>query len=121
MARGITLVDGIGPIVGFMVANAAHQVYEAMEDGRAEVEAYAQSNAPWSDITGQARNGLVADVRLEGGEVVLELAHTVDYGRWLELIQDGAFAIILPTLELLGPHIIQDAGGAVLHTGRGLA
>lgn len=119
MARFSMIVhDGIGPVLGYMVASAATNVAEAMMQGKAEVEAYAQSNAPWTDQSGAARAGLQASVELEDGVVTLQLAHSVDYGIWLETIQDGAFAIIMPTLEALGPQIIHDAGGQVLHTGR---
>lgn len=115
----ITVHDGIGPVLDYMVLNVATNVMEAMEQGRAEVEAYAQANAPWADRTGAARDGLVASVSNDLGEIVIELAHTVDYGIWLELIQNGRFAVIMPTLEALGPKIIRDAGGRVLQTGRG--
>lgn len=120
MARGnrggVTIWDGIGPIVTAMYAGVAMNVYEGMEQGRGEVEAYAQSNAPWSDITGAARSGLVATLELDGGEVVIDLAHSVDYGQWLELIQNGRFAIIMPTLEALGEGIIRRAGGRATQT-----
>ncbi len=117
MASGAIIFDGIGPVLGFLVANAANNVAEAMERGKESIQAYAQSNAPWTDQTGAARAGLTASVFLEGGEVVLELAHSVDYGYWLEVIQDGTYAIIMPTLEALGPEIIQEAGGQVTALG----
>jgi hypothetical protein len=118
MARsGAFWVDGIGPVLGFMTATMATRVMDAMEDGKEEVEQYARDNAPWADRTGQARNGLIASVYEDSGEIVLELAHTVDYGEWLELIQDGRFAIIMPTLEALGADIIHQAGGQVTSTG----
>lgn len=60
---------------------------------------YAQTNAPWSDITGAARKGLEVDVSEEEDVVVLTLYHTVDYGLWLEVIQSGKWGIIMPTLE----------------------
>lgn len=113
-SMGMIVQDGIGPVLDFLMVNAAGNVAQVMEQGQQQVEAYAKSNAPWSDITGSARNGLTARVFMEGGEVVLELAHTVEHGYWLEVIQDGAFAIIMPTLEALGPEIIRDAGGAVM-------
>lgn len=117
MASGIFVVDGIGPVLGYLVASSAANVAEAMEQGRENVEAYAQMNAPWTDQTGAARAGLTASVTLEDGEVVLELAHSVEHGYWLEVIQDGAFAIIMPTLEALGPEIIRDAGGQITSIG----
>lgn len=117
MARGMYIRDGIGPVLGYLVAYSAINVAEAMGQGKEEVEAYAKSNAPWSDQTGAARAGLTASVFVEDGEIVLELAHTVEHGIWLETIQDGAFAIIMPTLEALGPTIIRDAGARVTSTG----
>jgi len=118
MARGgIWIHDGIGPILDYMAINTGVQVAEAMYEGAQEVQLYAQMNAPWTDQTGAARAGLTASVYEEFGEVVLELAHSVDYGIWLETIQGGKFAIIMPTLEALGPRIIRDAGGHVTDTG----
>lgn len=114
---GMFVTDGIGPVLGYLAASAADNVAQAMEQGKGEVEAYAQANAPWSDRTGAARAGLNATVYMEGGEVVLELAHGVEYGYWLEVIQEGAYAIIMPTLEALGPQIIADAGGHITSFG----
>lgn len=111
------LHDGIGPVLAYMAVNSVHQATDAMDSGAAQIEAYAQGNAPWADITGAARQGLTASVYEDGGEIVLELAHSVDYGYWLEVIQGGNFAIIMPTLEALGPEIIEAAGGSVIRTG----
>lgn len=118
MARmSSAIFDGIGPTLDYLAISAADNVARAMESGKLRVETYAKMNAPWADRTGAARNGLTASVELEAGEVVLTLEHTVDYGQWLELIQDGRFAIIMPTLEALGPEIIRDAGGHVTQVG----
>lgn len=115
----MTILDTIGPVLDFMVLNAAHKVNEAMEEGKEKLETYAKLNAPWGDRTGAARDGLNASVYFENGEVVLELAHAVSYGLWLEIKNDGEYAIIMPTLEALGPEIIQKAGGKVMDTSRG--
>lgn len=114
MASGILIHDGIGPVLDYMVIHTGVIVTEAMQEGAQEVEAYARTNAPWSDRTGAARAGLTTDVYEEFGEIILELSHSVDYGIWLETIQNGAYAIIMPTLEVLGPRIILQAGGRVL-------
>lgn len=120
MARGgMTIVDGIGPVLDAMVASAALNVEEAFRNGAQRVEQHAKQNAPWADRTGQARAGLTAEVSLVMGEVVLTLFHTAEHGQWLEVIQDGRFAIIMPTLEELGPEIMADAGAAVLEIERG--
>lgn len=80
---------------------------EVLEDIASDVEAYAQANAPWNDITGDAREGLTADVFRDGTAVVLQLYHTVDYGVWLETIQAGRFAIIMPTLEHFSGEVME--------------
>lgn len=108
------VTDTIGPHLDVLIASAGTRVVVVMEEGAREVESHAKSNAPWADRTGAARAGLTSRVYEEGGEVVLELAHTVDYGVWLETIQSGRFAIIMPTLEALGPHILEAAGAATM-------
>ena len=107
--------DGIGPILDYMALNVAQNVTEAMTEGAQELESYAKANAPWDDQTGAAREGLTAEVGVDfGGEVSIDLFHSVEYGYWLELIQNGAYAIIMPTIEALGPEIIRKAGGKVM-------
>lgn len=108
------LRDTIGPRLNIAAAFAAARAEAQMKQGAREIEIYAQTHAPWSDRTGNARYGLTAEVRNEGGEIVIELYHTVDYGQWLELIQDGRFAIIMPTLEALGPEILKRSGATVI-------
>src|SRR4051812_1824074 len=71
---------------------------------------YAQENAPWTDRTGEARAGLDVDVDHDNGNAYVSLFHTVDYGRWLEVIQSGRFAIIMPTLELFAGEIFDSVG-----------
>lgn len=66
---------------------------------------FAKEQASWEDRTGDAREGLDIDVDTPGREIVLTLFHTVEYGQWLETIQSGRFAVIMPTLELYGPEI----------------
>jgi hypothetical protein len=72
---------------------------------------WAKENAPWQDITGDARNGLDTEVEWDGDAIVWTLYHTVTYGIWLETIQNGMWAIIMPTLEQFGPQI-GDGGGS---------
>lgn len=60
---------------------------------------YAKDNAPWEDRTGDARAGLDIDVDEDNDEVTITLYHTVDYGLYLEVIESGKFATIMPTLE----------------------
>lgn len=90
------------------------QVVEAMENNAGEILDYAQANAPWEDITGMARDGLGVEIYEEGGELVLDLYHSVDYGIWLETIQNGRFATIMPTLEVFADQVFQEAGASLV-------
>jgi predicted nucleic acid-binding Zn-ribbon protein len=64
-----------------------------------EMVEWAQANAPWSDRSGAAREGLVAEVVSNNGSLEINLMHTVDYGIWLEVRWGGRYAIIIPTIE----------------------
>lgn len=50
----------------------------------ARMEAYAKANAPWSDRSGAARQGLRSFAVKEATRVVVYLVTSVVYGRWLE-------------------------------------
>lgn len=91
------LRDTLTPLIDGVDILAAGK--EIAEDIAKEVQAYAKENAPWEDRTGAARAGLTSDVYENDAVIVLQLYHTVDYGVWLETIQAGAYAIIMPTLE----------------------
>src|SRR5262245_15447723 len=72
------------------------------------VEQYAKENAPWEDRTGDARQGLKATGEQRLVYYAITLFHTVDYGIWLEVRWDGKYAIILPTLEAMGPELMRE-------------
>ena len=85
------------------------------------MERSAKANAPWTDRTGNARQGLFYAVNSEGGGkasesarlegqesgtvsvakniVALYLSHSMTYGKWLELCNAGKYAIIMKTME----------------------
>lgn len=89
---GVALDEAAAVGVRFDVEEACLEVAE-------EALAYAKMNAPWDDRTGDAREGLDVEVESDDESVSIQLYHTVDYGLWLEVIQSGRFAIIMPTLE----------------------
>ena len=92
--------------LGAQLAIAVHRAEEEWENTLIEVgvEAleFAKEQAPWVDRTGAAREGLDVDVDKSGNTMTLTMFHTVDYGQWLETIQNGRYAVIMPTLELYG-------------------
>lgn len=72
-------------------------------------------NAPWTDQTGAARNGLGANVVVSTNKVAVVLFHSVPYGVWLELRWDGKYAIIEPTMAEMGPFFVTAIGKLALN------
>lgn len=64
------------------------------------IEAEAKRNAPWTDRSSNARQGLTAFTQDLSKDIVrLYLHHSVDYGIFLEAKYAGRYAIIWPTLQ----------------------
>lgn len=76
-----------------------------------KIESYAKINAPWTDRTGNARQGLAARAGREGRAHYVALFHQVPYGIFLEVRWSGRYAIIMPTLELFEPQVIEQLNG----------
>lgn len=91
----------------------------AFKDAAQEVQTIAQADAPWEDRSGDARSGLETSVSNDDGLIELSLFHTVEYGLWLEVIQNGNFAIIMPTLEQQAPRVFQEAADKVASARKG--
>lgn len=98
------------PIMRLSADGLGTAVQDALLTEAANMEQYAQDNAPWADRTGEARAGLTAEVDHDKGNVYVSLFHTADYGQWLEVIQSGRFAIIMPTLEQFANEIFDRVG-----------
>jgi hypothetical protein len=75
-----------------------------------EIQNWMRSNAPWTDRTGNARQGLNTQVEaaIEGDYIALIFAHGVFYGIFLELRNSGRYAVVNPALDYWGPIIWQD-------------
>ena len=71
-----------------------------------EVENYMKLNAPWTDQTSNARNGLAARAYNEGDNIGIVLFHQVSYGVFLETRWGGRYSIINPTIEVMGPRVM---------------
>lgn len=71
-------------------------------------QGYARSNAPWTDDTSAARNGLFAFPQSTGGHHEITISHSVHYGIWLEIANSGKYQIILPTVRATGEHLMRD-------------
>jgi hypothetical protein len=64
-----------------------------------EIETWLKQNAPWEDRTGNARQTLHTEVQIFAEQVVIELAHGVSYGIFLETMQGGTFSVLGPALD----------------------
>lgn len=70
-----------------------------------QLEGRAKTNALWTDRTGNARNGLFGSAEVKGNEVFIRLGHSIEYGIFLELANDGRFAVLKPTIDQAAPKI----------------
>lgn len=71
-----------------------------------------RTTAPWTDRTANARNGLRAKATTPGGGyrgnvMALVLFGSVPYQIYLETRFSGRYAVILPTVELFGPQVME--------------
>jgi hypothetical protein len=74
-----------------------------------EIANWMKENAPWTDRTGNARQGLYTAVEnVVNTMVELIMSHGVEYGIFLELKNAGHFAIVNPALDYFAPKIWQD-------------
>ena len=104
--------DTLNPSLAVFTARVLVVTDQILEHMAEKVQAYAQENAPWEDQTGAAREGLTAIVDLGGLRHAIILYHTVEYGIWLEIKHSGLYAIILPTIEVMGPQVMLELQGA---------
>lgn len=72
------------------------------EAGALKMQTYAQNNAPWTDRSGSARQRLKGSVSKDSDTYILQIAHGVDYGVWLELAHEKRFAILPETIMKVG-------------------
>lgn len=97
-----TLSPGIKGLPGFV----DHIVSTTMKWYEPQVENHAKLNAPWTDQTTNARNGLIARSGKDKDNHYIVLAHQVPYGIWLEVRFAGKYAIIMPTIDAFGPQVM---------------
>lgn len=105
MARkGVFDFDSLTPSLKKLLPRvdaAVDLVFEAYEPIAAT---YARDNAPWTDQTANARNGLMAKHNAQPMvEHSLVIYHTMPYGIWLEVRWSGRYAIIGPTMFHIAP------------------
>jgi len=85
---------------------AAITKYEATEG-----QNYMRKNAPWTDRTANARQGLFGKAFSDSGGYVIVLYHTMPYGIYLETRWSGKYRIIEPAIQHVGHNVMQSANG----------
>lgn len=98
--------DGVLPSVRKAKEKTLRAANAAAQSMAPEVENYMKINAPWTDRTSNARNGLAARAYRSGDEIGIVLFHQVPYGIWLETRFGGKYAIIEPTIEAMSPKVM---------------
>jgi hypothetical protein len=71
-----------------------------------QAESHMKQNAPWTDQSGNARDGLKADAEASANNVTVYLYHRVPYGVYLETRWSGKYQIINPTIEVFAPVLV---------------
>lgn len=81
-----------------------------------EAQNFMRQNAPWTDRTSNARNGLFAREFQDGTHHIIVLYHTMPYGFWLEVKHAGQYQIIMPATEECGRQVMSslDKGLAMI-------
>lgn len=104
--RGVFDFDSLTPNLKRLLPVIDAGVDLAFDAAQPMTESYARDNAPWTDRTSNARNGLFA-THDKVPMVVHKLVvyHTMPYGLWLEIRWSGRYAIIGPTLFHMAPHL----------------
>lgn len=95
-------VDTLSKGLASFVFKTMDRWAEVANDFADELRQYAHDNAPWNDITGDARAGLETAALVYNGGLQVDLYHTVEYGIWLEVCLAGKYAIIIPSIETMG-------------------
>jgi hypothetical protein len=99
-------------IVGFQ-AELSGALDVLMKYEAPQVQSYMRTNAPWTDRTGNARQGLFAKPESEGFLHKITCFGSVPYQIWLEVRHSGRYAIIGPTIKKEGRRVMRDVRGLI--------
>ena len=72
-----------------------------------EMESYAKANAPWQDITGEARRSIKGEAKDLGDKVEISISGNKEYSPYLEYKNDGKYAILNPTVNQFSSKIFE--------------
>lgn len=112
---GVSIIweDKLTPTLKVFGPAVLRAVGKVMEANAPRVQSYARSSAPWTDRTGNARNGLFAKYRGSNSSHAIDLYHTVPYGIFLEVRWSGRYQVIRPTIDAEGRRIMTQMRGVI--------
>jgi hypothetical protein len=89
-------------------ARVLEAIYMLADTFAQKMQGEAQSGAPWNDVTGAARGGLLGHAVKAAMQVTMYLYHTVHYGPYLEggTSKMAPRPILLPTLQANYPQVM---------------
>lgn len=100
--------DKLTPKLAALPEYMHNRIAAVMDYNANEAQNYMRVNAPWTDRTGNARQGLFAKPFREPGRHIIVCYHTMPYGIWLEVRWAGKYEIINPTIRNQGKKVMQD-------------
>lgn len=99
--------DTLTPALGKMDDAADRFLTAVIGFHEPQAEAYAKTNAKWTDRTSNARNGLFARAERDRPNYRIIVGHAVPYGIWLETRWSGRYAILEPTVRAEGKNVMK--------------
>lgn len=75
----------------------------------AKMEGDAKRDAPWTDRTGAARQGMFGGVQSRESTILVRLSGSEGHNVYLELANQGKYAVIEPTVKRHAPDFFKDA------------
>lgn len=82
-----------------------------MRSVASQIKAYAKASAPWTDRTGNARQGLQYRTQVSDSEIAIILYHTMEYGFWLELAHQRRYKILEESIQAKVPDMVEALKG----------
>jgi hypothetical protein len=98
--------DSLRPGIKKLVPVLNRNLLQVMKFHEPQAASEMKRTAPWTDRTGNARNGLSAKASADGDIYTLTLYGKVKYQIYLETRWSGLRAVIMPTVRSYGPKVL---------------